>query len=693
LSAQAPAVPEDRFPPWAQLLPELQLSEYASWRDVEAWAVEHYQVPHDLSPELLKVAATIRAQAVAPKDRAARVLKFVQDEIRYFAIATGVSSHQPNPPDVTYARRYGDCKDKTLLTIALLQRLGIEARPALVSVSRQRQVREWLPTPDAFDHVITQAVIDGQNYWLDATKIHQASELSHLSFDPYGYALIVGGGYGELSQVTPPSGYGENLNVTERYSVKRYSGPIELTVVTHATTGYADRMRSYLASKGPEAVAQEFEEGVKQKYPSAKRLGDMEINDDLERGELTITDHYEVLDLFKYANGGVTSTSLYPTSFVSTVRLPEKVVRTVPMQLPFAATLKHQFELDLPLDLPPGTSQPVTINNPHFAFAYRSSLQQRHFVMQYELRLLRDQVMPNDMPGYLEAMTQVRRQFERQLRLPLFNPDTLRREVVATANGQRWPRSQSEWLRRYLVTSLSRRMASEAAIRSGQLEGKDLAAAWLEVAVERSNSSDGAKALEAIDMALRADPSLPRAHKIRAEVMAYAGDFKSALPEIKRALSLDKELGAFSLGQIQYYLGQHPDATNSFVEEVQRTSGQEQMYRFIWLYLAAKRSGLDPVETMKRYGYSEQQDWPGPIASYLLGATSEEALLKGAKAASNATDVPPRLCEAWFFIAQKNLIAGNADRGRQALLEAIDTKVEPYVEYRFSKIELERLPN
>ena len=691
VSSRPPITPEDRVTQWAQVYPELQVSEYPNWAAVEAWATEHYQVPRQLSPELFKLAETIRSESATPEEMAASVLRFVQAEIRYFAIATGISSYKPSPPDVTFARRYGDCKDKTLLTIALLQQLGIEARPALVSLSRQRQVSQWLAMPHAFDHVITQATINGQTYWLDATRLHQGSELSRQSFEPFGNALLVGGEKGDLVSVVAPSGYNQAYEVSERFSIKRYTGPIELTITTRVSSGYADRLRYYLASKGKDVVIQEFADSVKQRYPSAKRVKDANVSDELKRNEITVTEYYEVGDLFKYASGSVTS-SVYPISFAGVVRLPDKTVRSTPMQLPFATTMKHQFEFELPLDLASGASQPVNVSAPQFAFSYRSTVERRRFAMQYEMRFIRDHVLPTEMATYVETLSQVRRQFDRQLRFPLFDAEVLQREYVASANSQqRTLASQPEWMRRHLMRALSRRMAAEAAIRSGQLEGRPLAEAWLEIAVERSNSSERDKALEAVDMALKADADSSRAYKTRAEIFAYGGKFNDALPEMKRALSLDRDGGLFSLGQIQYYLGQYADAVNSFAADAQRTSGPEQMHRLMWLYLAAKKANMDALETMRQNGYVEQSDWPGPIGSYLAGTTSEEALLAAARAASSPADAAPRLCEAWFFIAQNKLLRGDSERAQRAFQDAIDTKIEPYIEYRYSRIELERI--
>src|SRR5208282_5268181 len=66
------------------------------------------------------------------------VLQFVQDEVRYFAIEIGASSEKPADPSAVFSRRFGDCKDKSLLFVTILRALGIEAYPVLVNAASER---------------------------------------------------------------------------------------------------------------------------------------------------------------------------------------------------------------------------------------------------------------------------------------------------------------------------------------------------------------------------------------------------------------------------------------------------------------------------------------------------------------------------------------------------------------------------
>ena len=127
----------------------LQFSEFASWGDVVGWAGELFQSNKEPSDDVRAVVETLRKKTTE-EDRVVAALEFVQSEIRYFSVSMGESSHRPTQPDVVLKRRYGDCKDKSLLLLTLLQALGIPAKPVLVDFGRIEGNRCRASEPRAF---------------------------------------------------------------------------------------------------------------------------------------------------------------------------------------------------------------------------------------------------------------------------------------------------------------------------------------------------------------------------------------------------------------------------------------------------------------------------------------------------------------------------------------------------------------
>ncbi len=64
--------------------------------------------------------------------------------------------------------QYGDCKDKHTLLASMLTVLGVH--PSAVLIGAGVRFNEAVPSPQAFNHLITTAVVNGKQVWLDSTS-------------------------------------------------------------------------------------------------------------------------------------------------------------------------------------------------------------------------------------------------------------------------------------------------------------------------------------------------------------------------------------------------------------------------------------------------------------------------------------------------------------------------------------------
>ncbi len=124
----------------------------------------------DEASPLKQEAKRIAGAHTDPLERASAALKLVQQDVRYIYVGLNNGNLTPAGADETWRRRYGDCKGKTALLLALLAELGIEAEPVLVnSAGGDDGLDERLPSPKLFDHVFVRARIAGSTYYLDGT--------------------------------------------------------------------------------------------------------------------------------------------------------------------------------------------------------------------------------------------------------------------------------------------------------------------------------------------------------------------------------------------------------------------------------------------------------------------------------------------------------------------------------------------
>ena len=169
---EMPEMPGDaplRFRPLALF----EATTFANWEEVSRTMAPLYKTEGTIAPDspLAAEVAKIAAASSDPRTRAAMALQLVQEQVRYLYRGMDGGNYVPQTPAQTWTLRYGDCKAKTLLLVAILRALAIEAEPALVNASLGDNVPNRVPAPAAFDHVITRAMIGGQVLWLDGTGL------------------------------------------------------------------------------------------------------------------------------------------------------------------------------------------------------------------------------------------------------------------------------------------------------------------------------------------------------------------------------------------------------------------------------------------------------------------------------------------------------------------------------------------
>ncbi len=151
----------------------LQLGTFEDWGEVSSVMAPYYKVDGALEGlnDLNKKIDAIRSMPGSELARAVAALELVQEDIRYLLNGLDGGNYLPQDVATTWEKRYGDCKAKTLILLAVLADLGIEAEPVLVSTNRGEVAPTSLPLPGAFNHVLVRATVDGQHYYLDGTSI------------------------------------------------------------------------------------------------------------------------------------------------------------------------------------------------------------------------------------------------------------------------------------------------------------------------------------------------------------------------------------------------------------------------------------------------------------------------------------------------------------------------------------------
>lgn len=182
----------------------VEYSDFGSWSDVSRRFAPLYEKAAVLSSNstLHTEAAKIAAGFRTPAARAEAALRLVQDHVRYVYVGLDGGNYRPATADETWQRRFGDCKAKTALLLALLRELKIDAEPVLVDALGGDGMDVRLPRPDVFNHVVVRAKIGGETHWLDGTRLGDRY-LDMLPAPAFRWALAVKSGGSELEAMVP----------------------------------------------------------------------------------------------------------------------------------------------------------------------------------------------------------------------------------------------------------------------------------------------------------------------------------------------------------------------------------------------------------------------------------------------------------------------------------------------------------
>jgi transglutaminase-like putative cysteine protease/tetratricopeptide (TPR) repeat protein len=324
-------------------------STMKDWSEVVDWALPVFAVDPSLPAEFTARLDEIAQAYPSREERAIRALRLVQEDIRYLGLEVGLGSHIPRPPSLTLERGYGDCKDKSVLLIAALDYLGIDAVPALASTFGGRLLPTVSPTISGFNHVIVGIDIDEHRYWVDPTLIHQGGRLDNMASPDYGYVLPVQEAQSELVKIDIPFSDSPRYESRETYSIA-YDGDVGLLLsVQDVYRGAsADAMRLLISGVGEDQVARSFLDSYAGKYPGLVERTPASFSDDIDANVIVIDAEYE-MDMETFRSGELDERlPVYATAAQDIIPKEVEAGRTTPLRLAFGTHKRHVIRVQTP---------------------------------------------------------------------------------------------------------------------------------------------------------------------------------------------------------------------------------------------------------------------------------------------------------------------------------------------------------
>ncbi|MFW5725892.1 MAG: DUF3857 domain-containing protein [Bacteroidota bacterium] len=220
-----------------------------SWESFGKWINKLNSDRQSLDPSIIDKIREITSQIPDTLQKIRAVYQYVQANTRYVAISLGIGGMQPSAASEVLQRGYGDCKDLSNYTLALLQAIGIESYYTLIqSGSEFLPVQSDFPS-NSFNHAILCVPLANDTLWLETTaQTIPAGYIGRSNMNRY--VLLVTPQKGILTR-TPPLVREQNTVVQSTKANLSSSGDIKVSM--HKTFGEtAIEERFFLLNAGEE---------------------------------------------------------------------------------------------------------------------------------------------------------------------------------------------------------------------------------------------------------------------------------------------------------------------------------------------------------------------------------------------------------------------------------------------------------
>ncbi len=679
-----PALAVDRFAPADYAAVRvLQFSEFSDWQDVVNWASDLFRIDGATDGELREVAAKLRALP-SNEERVAAALEFVQSSIRYFSVALGESSHRPAAPNIVLQRRYGDCKDKSLLLIALLKELGIHSEPVLLDVARRKGLDKFLPSPQVFDHVIVRAEVDGEAFYLDPTRLGQHGRLARMGQAHEGaQVLVIAPGTRQLSTIVSPNAV--DLVRSERFETATLpklaaEGSLQTRQIWNGVGAETIRVahEHWTRAQFDKVLGDEMEA----RYPGAKLVGEPEVADDRTNNTLSITATFDVPHLATERDGNWII-RYSPVNLRGALLPVPSATRSAPLAVrayPFDA--QYTFEARFPAEVS-AMSDPhaATVADKQFSYAVTTSFRGNVYKTVIDLKTIGDRVAVADLQKYgddLREVDNITRGFV------LVTPGQIKAQTASDGEGY------AQSLRERLQGTIDK---ISKAIASGKLAGADLANAYCLRSSDEISLGKKDEAMRDVAEAIKIAPDDPHFIACRADDYFQLGEFAKSIADYSRAISLGETLAETFRGRgfSEFFAGKLDDAVEDLAKASAAADKDSAAYIDLWRVWTLQRLGRPIPEPLARQAAAEAHgEWPRAALAMLIGDLTPDQMLATLDG-KTGDDRRMALAEAYFYIGEHYVVQNDVVKARAFFTKTRDLGVITFVEHTAAGFELARL--
>ena len=257
---------EDKMPDRFVTLQRVSVSTFSTWEEISKWywglCERHLATTPAIDAKVREL-----TEGKSREEQIEALFGFVAQGIRYMGIIAEDTApgYEPHDVSLTFDNRYGVCRDKGALLVAMLRKAGIDAYPVLIHAGSPRD-RE-VPVP-YFNHAVVAIDEGNRNYRLldptdDTARAELPAYLSNCSF-------LVCRPEGEDLRQVPVPGPEKNMAEVETVGTLDASGDLALESTIRFGGVNDNAYRSAFVRTQPETIRDMFDGLLKRAAPGAE---------------------------------------------------------------------------------------------------------------------------------------------------------------------------------------------------------------------------------------------------------------------------------------------------------------------------------------------------------------------------------------------------------------------------------------
>lgn len=342
----------------------LQVTPEQNWSQVSRYLYRYFEQAGILEPRIDPARIDRIELGGDSSADALRLVRFVQNEIRYRGEQHGIYTHTPKPAEAVLKKGAGDCKDKANLLRALLDAIGVEADLVLVNTDYGKGLRDLRPSANFFDHAIVRVRLGDELKYFDPTIRKQAGDFGHAAELDYGYVLPLTGDGSDLLEL-PYRRTQKTYILTHRFDLRdAASGRGRLVIECRLFAHRADGIRARFGATSAKQLHEDYLD-----YAENATGLDLEpdtpvaiVSDDTTANVLTLREAYRIVNLdSRSAENSIRLSTHFARDY------PEARSERLPLQLHADGEAEHRITVRYPRDLD-HRAHGVRIENPYFRY-------------------------------------------------------------------------------------------------------------------------------------------------------------------------------------------------------------------------------------------------------------------------------------------------------------------------------------